>query len=640
MDEKVRYKRITNKKKISDLQENSENILKKSKIILDNYSINKINESKINEFDSFQNKVNDMLIAHEIRINNNVKEINNISSKYDKIISENIYIPGFIGPSCHYKTLSEYINNNIDEINKIKIEKETLKKEQKDYKAKIESFMKQMILLNETSMAQNREYTNSKQKDYELLLDGKLQPLNEKIFRFYESSFQFQSNIEKNIKLFRNDLDKVLQIKEELINIINEKELNLKKKLDDLYKKIVLNIQDIGINKNKISGIKNEIDGIKKTHDKLKTSVIEINKEIKILKNNNMPKNNIIKGRRQSMSNLNFDGFKNNLYLNNVSPRRINKHKTIIYNKTENIKEEINKKFKKEAKEKDIKNKTIDNAIQKDENSESNEENSKINDNQIKDDNKIELINKLKLENKENQISKNKYKKIYNKIFDEKDKEKDGIFDTFYLGKTKIPIITKPIFLEQRILSDEEMRKLYKGRNKNTKEKEKIEKIRKSFFNFDLSSKNKNTNDNIDINNKGKNFNINYKLSTPKLNTNQKKENNKNNLTNYDKKRIQTKNMVSPKLSMNKKKLLNLINLKLDNSVSINPDTNNGAYVLAKKQFEHNNKTRLNLTPTSYIYLINDSKEIKTPKLVSMTFMKENRKISNSFINTLENEES
>ena len=120
--------------------------------------------------------------------------------------------------------------------------------------------MKQMILLNEASMAQNREFTNSKQKDYELLLDGKLQPLNEKIFRFYESSLQFQSNIEKNIKIFRNDLDKVLQIKEELINIINEKEENLKKNLDNLYKKVVLNIQDIGINKNKISGIKNEID--------------------------------------------------------------------------------------------------------------------------------------------------------------------------------------------------------------------------------------------------------------------------------------------------------------------------------------------------------------------------------------------
>ncbi len=339
------------------------------------------------------------------------------------------------------------------------------------------------------------------------------------------------------------------------------------------------------------------------------------------------------------MTNFNFNGFKNNLDLNNVSPRRINKHKSIIYHKTENIEEKINNKFKKETKENDIKNKTIDNAIQKDENSESSEENSKINDNQIKNDNKIDLINKLKLESKENQISKNKYKNIYNKIVDDKDKEKDEIFGTFYLGKAKIPIITKPLFLEQRILSDEEMKKLYSKRNKKTKEKAKLEKIRKSFLNSDSNSKN--TKKIIDINNKGKNFNIRYyKLSTPNLNTNLKTENNIYNITNFSKKRMQIKNIISPKLYKNKKKLLNLINLKLDNSVSINPDTNNGAYILAKKQLEHNNKTRLNLTPTSYIYLFNNSKGIKTSKLVSMTFMKENRKISNSFINTLENEES
>ena len=82
------------------------------------------------------------------------------------------------------------------------------------------------------------------------------------------------------------------------------------------------------------------------------------------------------------------------------------------------------KKFKKEAKEKDIKNKTMDNAIQKDENSESNEENSKINDNQIKDDNKIELINKLKLENKENQYRKINIKKFIIKFLMKKIKKK------------------------------------------------------------------------------------------------------------------------------------------------------------------------------------------------------------------------
>ena len=179
-------------KQMTDLKEDSENIFQRSKVILDNYSAHKVNESIINDFTTFKNKVNDMLVTHEIRINNNIKDISNFSSKFDKIISDNIFIPGFIGPSCQYKTLSDYINSNIEEMNRMKIEKEVIKKEQKEYKIKIESFIKQMVLLNETSMIQNKEYTNSKQKDYELLLDGKLQPLNDKIFRFYELSSQFQ----------------------------------------------------------------------------------------------------------------------------------------------------------------------------------------------------------------------------------------------------------------------------------------------------------------------------------------------------------------------------------------------------------------------------------------------------------------
>ena len=64
--------------------------------------------------EAFKNKVNDMLLTHEIRINNNIKDIANFSSKYDKIISENFLVPGFVGPSCQYKTLSEYIIFNIN----------------------------------------------------------------------------------------------------------------------------------------------------------------------------------------------------------------------------------------------------------------------------------------------------------------------------------------------------------------------------------------------------------------------------------------------------------------------------------------------------------------------------------------------
>ena len=640
-------------KKISDLKENSDDILKKSKTIVDNYSSYRINESKLNDFASFQNKVNDMLITHEIRINNNIKDISAFSAKYDKIISENIFLPGFIGPSCQHKTLSEYINYNIDEVSRLKSEKEILKRDQKEYKTKIEGFIKQMVLLNETSMAQNREYTNSKQKDYELLIDGKLQPLSDKIFRFYELSSQFQSNVEKDIKLFRKDLEKILKNKEELLNIIKQKEDNLKKNFDELYKKVVLNIQDIGINKNKISGMKNEIDEINKSYDKLNTNINEINKEINLLNNYNnnniIPRNNIIKDRRQSM--MNFTAFKNNIDLNNLSPRKPNKHKSNIFRNIVNIEEKITNKIKKENNVK--KNRTIDNETQKDEDTEENIEEIKTEGNNNEKREKSNLIIKQKLEERNNQITKNEYKSIYNNMLKEKDSNE--IFETFYLGKTKIPIITKPLFLDQRILSNEELRQLYKERKQQKKEKEKIEKIRNNFLNLDSNSKTKNTNDNINSINKGKNFNISYyKLSIPKIHFNQKSEDKMYNLNYLEKKKIKTLNnntknknstspertnyLISPKLTSNKMKHLNLINLKLDSSVAINPETNNGAYVLAKNQQEYYNKTRLNLTPTSYVYLYDNSKGTKTSKLVSMTFMREEQKMANSLSNNLENE--
>ena len=637
-------------KQITDLKEDSENIFQRSKAILDNYSAHKVNESIINDFTTFKNKVNDMLVTHEIRINNNIKDISNFSSKFDKIISDNIFIPGFIGPSCQYKTLSDYINSNIEEMNRMKIEKEVIKKEQKEYKIKIESFIKQMVLLNETSMIQNKEYTNSKQKDYELLLDGKLQPLNDKIFRFYELSSQFQSTVEKDIKLFREHLDK---IKDELIENIKEKEENLKKNLDELHKKIVLNIQDIGINKNKIIGMKSDLDEINKSYDKLNTSINEINKEINLLKNNNnnngIQRNNIIKGRRQSM--INFTAFKNNIDLNNLSPRKPNKHKSNIFRNIVNIEEKITNKIKKENNVK--KNRTIDNETQKDEDTEENIEEIKTEGNNNEKREKSNLIIKQKLEERNNQITKNEYKSIYNNMLKEKDSNE--IFETFYLGKTKIPIITKPLFLDQRILSNEELRQLYKERKQQKKEKEKIEKIRNNFLNLDSNSKTKNTNDNINSINKGKNFNISYyKLSIPKIHFNQKSEDKMYNLNYLEKKKIKTLNnntknknstslertnyLISPKLTSNKMKHLNLINLKLDSSVAINPETNNGAYVLAKNQQEYYNKTRLNLTPTSYVYLYDNSKGTKTSKLVSMTFMREEQKMANSLSNNLENE--
>ena len=95
----------------------------------------KLKLDKIAELESFKNKVDDKIITHEVRINNNLDEILRIKLRYDKIISENLYVSGFIGGACQFKNLSEYLSYNISEVSKLKTEKESNKKRNKGFKS-------------------------------------------------------------------------------------------------------------------------------------------------------------------------------------------------------------------------------------------------------------------------------------------------------------------------------------------------------------------------------------------------------------------------------------------------------------------------------------------------------------------------
>ena len=638
-------------KEITTIKENSLDLMKKSQIIIDNYSTEKIYESKVNELESFKNKVNDMLITHEVRINNNIKEISNISNKYEKMIADNLYIPGYIGPACQYKNLSEYITYNMSEVSKLRSEKDGLKIEQKDYKSKMDNFMKQMMILNDNNLIRSKEYTNSKQKDYELLIEGKLQPLNDKVFRFYELSSQSQSKVEKEINIFRNEIEKILKIKEELIKIINDKEQEIKNNLETANKKIVMNIQDIGINKNHIKELKDKVNELNEFYTKINSSIGDINKEINNINNNLKKKDK--KNIRKTVAFINSPIFKNKLDKNNLSPRsqRSNNRENEDINNVLNTSEITTEREEEKNDNKDIKNNKNKNNLK---NNNKTEEGNKINEAE-----KINLkkfnpefktkLTKFNTDNK-NKLAKSNYKTFYNKMIKEKEKDNDDIvFETFYLGKTKIPIITKPFFLDQKILSDEELTRFYIEKKEKRKEKLKIEKIRKSLIDNNLTTKPKNNNKVI-----GKNLDINYyKLSIPKLIFNQKSEENlitplesrkmKELKENQNQNNNNNKNMNS--IEKNNYKLhhmkhLNFINLRLDDNASINPNTNNGAYVIAKKQLENSNISRINITPTSYVNIIDTSKETKTSKLVSMTFMREEQRMKNFGNYTLNNEEN
>ena len=57
---------------------------------------------KIKAYDAFVNKANDKLISHEIRINSIREDLTKYNQKYDKLYSENLEVPGYIGRMSKY----------------------------------------------------------------------------------------------------------------------------------------------------------------------------------------------------------------------------------------------------------------------------------------------------------------------------------------------------------------------------------------------------------------------------------------------------------------------------------------------------------------------------------------------------------
>ena len=128
--------------------EKLEFILTNNRNIIESIVAEKVNIEKLNALESFKNKADGMLISHEIRINNQNKDITNMKDKYDRAIEDNLIVPGFIGPKCQFNNIKEYIMNNNSDIARLKYEKDQLKAESKDFKSKFDGLFKQMIVVN------------------------------------------------------------------------------------------------------------------------------------------------------------------------------------------------------------------------------------------------------------------------------------------------------------------------------------------------------------------------------------------------------------------------------------------------------------------------------------------------------------
>jgi glutaminase len=93
---------------------------------------------------------------------------------------------------------------------------------------------------------------------------------------------------------------------------------------------------------------------------------------------------------------------------------------------------------------------------------------------------------------------------------------------------------------------------------------------------------------------------------------------------------LKSKSLTPLLYSKIKLKNFNLVNLELEENASVNPDTNNGAYIIAEKQRENEKITRLEILPTSFVKVYDATK--RSSRLLNMTFSKEALNMDKKYI--------
>ena len=121
-----------------------------------------------------------MLITHEIRINNNIEEIGSIRMKYDKAFIDNMLVPGYIGPSCQFKTIGDFVTYIMSEISKIKSDKEVMKNIFNEMKVKTDSVTRTILNLTESLIKRCNDYTNVQVTNTKKFIYEKLENIDEK----------------------------------------------------------------------------------------------------------------------------------------------------------------------------------------------------------------------------------------------------------------------------------------------------------------------------------------------------------------------------------------------------------------------------------------------------------------------------
>ena len=364
--EKKFVSEITKKNSEIDSNFNSFNdkmniIMENNRKLIESLTDEQLNIEKIKELEKAIKSINENITTNKVKVVNLTNDVDRMRFRYDKIISDNLVIPGYIGSGCSYRNIGEFVINSIIDIKKLKEEKEIMRREDKEVKSKIEMMLKNMNTMVEHNSIKIREYINSKDHELGVILDEQFKKYDEQAKESNQKVINSQNILDEKIKQVGKDIGKELEkfnnYKKDLNSLIDLKFEEFGKIHDEMNNKIYLSSLDIKeVQKMKkelndqIKNLNSKIDSIIKSKSTKQPGGVLTNENINSVKNTN---NSNINTSNYNETQSNISKTKSiEAKTRNEFPNLNKKNKPMLpysyINKTNNFPEKVLQKYSKE----------------------------------------------------------------------------------------------------------------------------------------------------------------------------------------------------------------------------------------------------------------------------------------------------
>ena len=178
-----------------------------------------------------QKIIDEKLTSIEIQMSAIRKEINEACYKYDRIFIEQLTLPGIIGDKCKYKSIKDYIKNNINEMSNVATMNQKALSDIRTMKGKLENRINEFHYQIEGIKQQLNHSSNLKLAELENKINDRIILIEDNVKKII-----FGEPIE--IKESNNDLNNKKKNNEKgIINIPRYEDINkIKKELNEKMK--------------------------------------------------------------------------------------------------------------------------------------------------------------------------------------------------------------------------------------------------------------------------------------------------------------------------------------------------------------------------------------------------------------------